>query len=433
MPQHRRHAVSVIRRGGDHLLSLIEGTLDLARIEAGKLRLDQRPMRFRDCVEEIAGLFELQATSKGIAFSFETEGALPGIVRADEKRLRQILINLLGNAVKFTSQGQVRFRVSHAREIARVEIIDSGPGMSEDELERVFEPFARGSAAGAASAAGTGLGLTISKMLTDLMGGEMRVASTPGVGSTFTLRLFLPEVRAAIAAAEAALPMPRSGYAGPRRTILVVDNEEADRQLLDDLLRPLGFVIETAASGEEGLARAAALRPDAIFMDLAMPGIDGWETIRRLRAGGDEALARVPLAVVSANAFDQGLDNDVGLPADDFLVKPVRLPTLLDWLGRRLGLSWVHADGPPPAPTPEPAPDATAAPAAMPAAAQLEALRELVGLGYVRGIVRKLDEIEAADAASARFVARLRALAREFQLDAMNRLLAQALDESARP
>ncbi|WP_374561798.1 ATP-binding protein [Ideonella sp.] len=424
MPAHRRHAVSVIRRGGDHLLGLIEGTLDLARIEAGKLRLDQKPMRFRESIEEIAGLFELQAVSKGIAFSFEPEGALPDVVRADEKRLRQILINLLGNAVKFTAQGQVRFRLRHAREMARIEIIDSGPGMSDDELERVFEPFARGSAAGNAAGAvigGTGLGLTISKMLTDLMGGEMRVASMPGAGSTFTLRLFLPELRAESAEHPLA-PRRRSGYAGPRRTILVVDNEEADRRLLADLLQPLGFVIEGAANGEDGLLRAAALQPDAVFMDLAMPGIDGWETIRRLRASDDGALAQVPVAVVSANAFDQGLDNDVGLPPADFLVKPVRLPTLLDWLGRRLEIDWLDDAT---APAPPPLEDT----GAVPAGEHLRALRELVGLGYLRGIGHKLDEIEAAEPACARYVARLRAMAREIQLDAMNRLLSQTLDE----
>lgn len=428
MPAHRRHAVSVIRRGGDHLLGLIEGTLDLARIEAGKLRLDQKPMRFRESIEEIAGLFELQALSKGIAFSFEPEGPLPDVVRADEKRLRQILINLLGNAVKFTAQGQVRFRLRYAREMALVEIIDSGPGMSEDELERVFEPFARGSAAGSAAGStvvgGTGLGLTISKMLTDLMGGEMRVASVPGVGSTFTLRLFLPELR--IEAVEHQLaPRRRSGYAGPRRTILVVDNEEADRQLLADLLQPLGFVIEGAANGEDGLTRAAALRPDAVFMDLAMPGIDGWETIRRLRGSEDAALAQVPVAVVSANAFDQGLDNDVGLPPADFLVKPVRLPTLLDWLGRRLEIDWLEDAA---APVPPPSEDT----GAVPTSDHLRALRELVGLGYLRGITRKLDEIEAAEPTCARYVARLRVMAREIQLDAMNRLLSQTLDEQQR-
>ncbi|MGM9490869.1 hybrid sensor histidine kinase/response regulator [Ideonella sp. YS5] len=424
MPTHRRHAVSVIRRGGDHLLSLIEGTLDLARIEAGKLRLEQKPMRFRECVEEIAGLFELQAQSKGIAFSFEPEGVLPELVRADEKRLRQILINLLGNAVKFTAQGHVRFRISHRREIARVEIVDSGPGMSEDELERVFEPFARG-AAGGAAVGGTGLGLTISKMLTDLMGGEMLVASRPGQGSTFTLRLFLPELRVEGPAALTA-PGARHGYEGPRRTILVIDNEEADRQLLADLLMPLGFVIETAASGEEGLERAAALQPDAIFVDLAMPGIDGWETIRRLRGHAVEHLARVPVAIVSANAFDQGLPNDVGLPPADFLVKPVRLPTLLDWLGRRLDLQWLSHE---PVATPPPA---APAPEVWPSRERLAALHGMVKLGYLRGITDQLDEITTAEPASASWVARQRTLAREFQLDAMNRLLTSVLDEQPR-
>jgi signal transduction histidine kinase/CheY-like chemotaxis protein len=334
MPAHRRHAVSVIRRGGDHLLGLIEGTLDLARIEGGKLTLERKPMRFRDCMGEIAGLFELQAAAKGIRFRAELAADLPEVVRADERRLRQILINLLGNAVKFTAQGEVVFRVHYAREMARIEISDTGPGMTPEELERVFEPFARGSSAGTAATGGTGLGLTISKMLTDLMGGEMTVRSTPGQGSTFGLRLFLPALPADTPSAAPPQRLARGGYAGPRRTILVVDNEEADRTLLVDLLQPLGFRIEQAASGEECLLRLQTLQPDVIFLDLAMPGIDGWETLRRIRAQG---LSQAAVAIISANAFDKGLDNDLGLPASDFLVKPVRLAELLDWLGQHLG------------------------------------------------------------------------------------------------
>jgi signal transduction histidine kinase len=420
VPPHRKQAVSVIRRGGEHLLSLIEGTLDIARIEGGKLRLDVKPMRFADCVHEMAALFELQAAGKGLAFRFEPKGNLPELVRADEKRVRQIVINLLGNAIKFTSQGQVTFRVRHAREMAWIEIEDTGPGMKREELDQVFEPFARGEHAGP----GAGLGLTIAKMLTDLMGGEMLVASTPGQGSTFTLRLFLPELRSEAAAA---LPPPgaRHGYAGTRRTILVIDNEEADRQLLADMLVPLGFAIETAASGEEGLERAATLKPDAVFVDLAMPGIDGWETIRRLRAGGDEHLAGVPVAIVSANAFDQGLPNDVGLPPADFLVKPVRLPMLLDWLGGRLALQWLPHEA---CVAAKPAPE----PEVWPPRERLAALQGMVQLGYLRGITDQLDAIAAAEPACATWVARLKSLAREFQLDAMNRILTEALDEQPR-
>ncbi|MFY9514579.1 MAG: ATP-binding protein, partial [Rubrivivax sp.] len=341
MPAHRRQAVSVIRRGGDHLLSLIEGTLDIARIESGKLALDVRTTRFADGLEEIARLFELQAAGRGLAFRFEVEGQLPLAVRADEKRLRQILINLLGNAIKFTQAGQVSLRVRYRREMARFEIADTGPGMSEGELARVFEPFERGSAASGMSVGSTGLGLTIARMLAELMGGEMTVASTPGQGTTFTILLFLPEAHGVLPDAAAA-QQRRTGYLGPRRRVLVVDNEEADRRLLQDLLQPLGFEVHSAAAGEEALAQLATAAPafDAVFMDLAMPGIDGWETIRRLREAGHT----MPVAVVSANAFDKRLDNIVGLPAEDFLVKPVRVAELLDWLGRHLALQWTLAE-----------------------------------------------------------------------------------------
>jgi signal transduction histidine kinase/ActR/RegA family two-component response regulator len=420
MPAHRKQAVRVIRRGGDHLLSLIEGTLDLARIESGKLALDVKPMRFRSCVSEIARLFELQAAGKGIGFRHEFDAGIPEVVRADEKRLRQILINVLGNAVKFTDRGEVVFRLHHAREMARFEIEDSGPGMTADELSRVFEPFERGSAAGGTAVGGTGLGLTIAKMLTDLMGGEMTVSSTPGVGTCFSIRLFLPELRATVIEAE--MPRaPRTGYQGPRRRILVVDNEEVDRELLASVLQPLGFEIYQAASGHECLAMLHQIRPDAIFMDLAMPGIDGWETLRRIQR---EGLSTAPVAIVSANAFDKGLDNDVGITPQDFLVKPVRVTELLDWLEARLALEWVLAD-PGMLVSPAPVPDMRT----LPSPHWLRSLASQVELGYYRGIVRVLDQIEAEQPDCAAFLARLRGLAREFQFDTMNRLIQDALDE----
>jgi signal transduction histidine kinase/DNA-binding response OmpR family regulator len=340
VPAHRKQAVNVIKRGGEHLLSLIEGTLDIARIEAGKLTLTVKPMAFADCVHEMAGMFEPQALAKGLAFSFDAEGTLPEVVRADEKRVRQILINLLGNAIKFTSQGRVALRVRYAREMATIEIEDTGPGLTVQEIEQIFEPFARGTAS-AQAAPGAGLGLTIAKMLTDLMGGELSATSTPGQGSVFTVKLFLPEVHRGMAARPVLAPVRvRRAYAGARRKVLVVDNEEPDRELLVHLLEPLGFELRTAASGHDCLdLLAAGLRPDAILMDLAMPGIDGWETIRRLR-GIEGGHARV--AIVSANAFDKGLDNDVGIRAEDFVLKPVRHSELLDWLERQLGLQWLE-------------------------------------------------------------------------------------------
>ncbi|MCW5234492.1 hybrid sensor histidine kinase/response regulator [Verminephrobacter eiseniae] len=435
LPPQRQQAVHVIRRGGEHLLSLIEGTLDIARIESGKLALEVTPMRFADGLREMASLFELQAAAKGLAFRFEPQGVLPEVVRADEKRLRQILINLLGNAIKFTTQGQVTLRVRHAREMARIEVQDTGPGLTASAIERIFEPFTR---AGAADTPGAGLGLTIAKMLTALMGGELTVSSQPGVGSVFQVKLFLPEVhdaapgRAAPSAA-ARSQRARKGYAGQRRRILVVDNEAPDRELLVQWLEPLGFALRQAASGLDALdLLASGYRPHALLLDLAMPWIDGWETLRRVRRMQRPDMPDMPCAIVSANAFDKTLDNDVGIRPEDFIVKPVRHGELLDWLERRLGLQWQHDDALLPA-LPSPAlPMAGAGTAAHPApltypdGATLAALAQVVALGHYRGILNILDDMERRQDTHRAFAQTMRQLARQFQFEAMGRILEQA-------
>ena len=429
IPAHRRGAVQVIRRGGDHLLSLIEGTLDIARIESGRLTLESAPMHFADAMDELALLFEPQAAARGLRFEFRRTGTLPGLVRADEKRLRQILINLLGNAVKFTRAGRVLFRVDYSREMARFEVEDTGPGLSDAELGQVFEPFVRGTAAGGNATSGTGLGLTIARMLTGLMGGELTVRSAPGLGSCFAVKLYLPELRARASQRVRPGGVRHVGYAGPRRRLLVVDNEEADRRLLIDRLAPLGFELLPAASGEAALVLLRNERVDAIFLDLAMPGIDGWTTLRQLRALG---LSDAPAAIVSANAFDKGLDNGLGIRPQDFLVKPVRMTELLGWLQDRLALQWHDAE---PDPLDAAAANAAAAdkPMQPPPADALRALDELVRLGYLRGIQRKLDAIEAEHPASAAFVGRLRGLAKGFQLDTLAHLVQSALADLADP
>ena len=430
MPAHRSHAIQVIRRGGDHLLSLIEGTLDIARIESGKLTLDLKPWRWQDTVREVAAMFEWQAQAKGLRFVFDAPAWWPPVVRADEKRVRQILINLLGNAVKFTQQGEVRLSIRHVREMATFEVSDTGPGIAPEELDRIFEPFARGAAHASGSAPGSGLGLTIARMLADLMGGELTASSRLGDGTTFRLRLFLPELNEEAPAAQPVLAPLYRGYEGARRRVLVVDNEEADRQLLARWLEPLGFEVTLATHGEDALrVLRDGLRPDVVFMDLAMPGMDGWETLRHIRAMG---LQPAPaLAVVSANAFDKGLDNDIGLPPQDFLVKPVRRDELLHWLGQRLGLTWQAADV---------AAQAAAAPASTwPPATQLAhgldatalgTLRELARLGYYRGFVQQIDRLSELHADCAQPLQRLRALAREFRFESIEQILQEALDEA---
>jgi CheY-like chemotaxis protein len=375
-----------------------------------------RALDFPDFLHQIVGMFELQARNKGLSFDYQPAGEIPPVVRVDERRLRQILINVLGNAVKFTARGGVTFKVECRREMAVFDIRDSGPGIPAADLERIFEPFERGSTA---QAGGSGVGLTIARMLTDLMGGQMQVSSTPGEGTLFRIRLFLPQVHSAQAARE--LPRGnRIGYVGVRRRILVVDNEKVDRDMLQSMLEPLGFVLEQAASGEEALKVIPRFAPHLVFMDLGMPGIDGWETLRRIR---QQQLTGAHLAVLSANAFDKGLDNDAGIAPDDFIVKPLRLPELLDWLGRKLQLEWVSADSPPPSAVPAPQ---APLPLIAPAEAHLAALDELIGLGYLRGILNKLGEIERLDTAHSEFVRVLRDLARQFQFDAMKEILRKA-------
>ena len=411
IPPKRKQAVSVIRRSGDHLLSVIEGTLDIARIEGGKLTLEVRALDFPDFMQQIVGMFELQARNKGLSFDYLPVGDIPPIVRADERRLRQILINVLGNAVKFTVRGGVSFQLECRREMAVFEIRDSGPGIPASDLERIFEPFVRGSTV---QAGGSGVGLTIARMLTDLMGGEMQVSSTPGEGTLFRIRLFLPQVHSAQAASE--LPRAnRIGYVGIRRRILVVDNEKVDRDLLQNLLDPLGFQVEQAASGDEALQTIPRFAPHLIFMDLAMPGIDGWETIRRIR---NQSLTEAHIAVLSANAFDKGLENDGGVAAEDFIVKPLRVNELLSWIGRKLQLEWVLAEMPAMAPA-----SVEPLPLIAPAAEYLVALDELINLGYLRGILNKLGEIERLGGQHGEFVRVLRELARQFQFDAMKEIL----------
>ena len=430
IPPHRKQALSVILRGGEHLLSLMEGTLEMAQIESGKLVLSPKPLQFEAAMADMAAMFELQALEKGLGFGYEVQGRLPEWVKADDKRVRQICFNLLGNAIKFTQTGGVILRVRYAREMAHIEIVDTGPGMTAVEIEKVYEPFVRGDSAGT-GAGGSGLGLTIAKMLTDLMGGEMQLKSVPGEGSVFAVRLFLPQLHMPPEGAkrlqtERAQRLSRSGYGGPRRKILVVDNEAGDRSLLLQLLEPLGFALRQAASGHDALdLLAAGLNPDVVLLDLAMPGIDGWETLRRIRALGGPQPA---VAIVSANAFDRALDHGLGIASEDFIVKPVRHSELLDWLERRLRLSWLTQVQTPREASPVQPPPATLLAAATPPRDELLALQALVQLGYFRGILNQLGEMALAHPPCAAFIQAQTALARLYQFETMLTQLQKAID-----
>ena len=191
LPTKPRDQVRVVRRSADHLSGLIDGILDISKIEAGRLYLSRDQVRVSDFLDQLVGMFRLQAAAKGIDFIFKRPAVLPVVVYADEKRLRQILINLLSNAIKFTQAGSVQFVVHYRSPVAEFEVIDTGPGIQPDDLERIFAPFERGALGVSQPQTGTGLGLTISRLLAGVMGGDIKVTSTVGTGSTFRVKILL--------------------------------------------------------------------------------------------------------------------------------------------------------------------------------------------------------------------------------------------------
>ena len=414
----RRAAVDTIRHSGEHLHGLIDGLLDLARIEAGKLRLDLAPLSTHEFLDDLARMVAPQAAAKGLHFELRTEGRVPPFVRADARRLRQILINLLGNAVRFTDRGSITLLLDHTREVARFKVIDTGIGIAEPDLERIFLPFERGSAGRRTGDPGTGLGLTITHLLTQLMGGELTVKSTPGQGSTFTVRLYLSETTEP--AAPRGVPhRPVTGYIGMRRSLLVVDDQPTQRQMLAGMLLPLGFRIREAATGNECLESVLEQPPDAVLLDISMDDMDGWETARRIRAAG---VTGVPIIMVSANAFENQNDKLVAAGCQGFVDKPVIESELLAALQRHLQLEWVAELAVP-----------SWAPAALPRPVRLpdehaRTLVRLARLGHRQGLQQALDSLVQQHPECTAQAAMLRVLVERFAWNELIDQLTRALD-----
>src|SRR6267378_4499018 len=336
LTERQLHGVGVIRQSGEHLLTLINDILDFARIEAGKLELSVTEIPVASFLHVIADIIRVRAEEKQLAFSCAIAPDLPAGVLADERRLRQVLLNLLANAVKFTDRGEVSLRVSFAPPSRlRFEVRDTGIGIGEDRREAIFKPFEQ---AGDRQhrVGGTGLGLAISRQLVRLMGSDIGIESRLGEGSAFCFELDLPVVQ--LRTAPATCERVITGYEGPRRKILVVDDVAANRMVLGDMLRPLGFEMAEAASGREGLEKAQSLRPDLILMDSVMPETDGLEATRRLRKL--PSVGKVAIIAISADASGTNEATALAAGADAFLSKPIDHGALLAQIGGLLQLQW---------------------------------------------------------------------------------------------
>jgi signal transduction histidine kinase len=339
LTERQQLGVSAIRQSGEHLLTLINDILDVAKIEAGKLEIVPNEFHLRKFLHTVCDIIRVKAQQKpALVFSCDFAPGLPEAVQADERRLRQVLLNLLDNAVKFTERGQVTFRVRFTPPTRlRVEVEDTGVAMSPAQLARLFRPFEQVGDAQQRSG-GTGLGLVISRQFVRLMGGEIHVDSRSGVGNLFWFELDVPP------ASWATQDLPAhdggaAGYSGPTRRVLVVDDVAENRALLVQALSGLGFDVSEAANGHDGLAQAQALQPDLVLMDLVMPDIGGLEVIRRLRRL--PLLATTPIIAVSASATPEVEAHTLAAGANAFLAKPVDLKNLMHVTARLLQLAWI--------------------------------------------------------------------------------------------
>jgi PAS domain S-box-containing protein len=409
-------ALSVIQQSGEHLLGLIDEILDMAKIEHGTLDIVDDPFDLHRLLETIAAIMRVRAEAKGLAFTTTESAQLPAAVHGDERRLRQVLTNLLDNAIKYTRSGTVALQVAPHEGRIRFVVEDTGIGIEPAHLSEIFNLFHQVRDPSVA-VDGTGLGLAISRRLTRLMGGELRVASICGVGSRFWFDLDLPEVDTPAPVAETRAVI---GVQGAKRRLLVVDDEDYGRSLLRDLLVPLGFEVHEAADGEAAIEEAVRLRPDAILMDIRMPRLNGLEASRRIRRMAE--LEGVVIIAISAGAFERDRQHCIESGANDFIAKPFRQEKLLDTLCKHLGLTPIHALDETDAGT------ATGEPAAIPGTEQLHGLLQMATRGDIKGLLDTVEHLESLDPAYSSFVAQMRTRTAGYQMKELRRWLKSLKD-----
>jgi CheY-like chemotaxis protein/anti-sigma regulatory factor (Ser/Thr protein kinase) len=418
----------VIRRSAEHLAHLVEGLLDIAQVEGGALRLTREAIRFPEFLDQIIAMLDLQAQAKGLALVLERPEHLPEFVHADPKRLRQVLINLVTNAIKFTHAGVVTVKVDYRNELATFTIIDTGIGIAPEDAERIFAPFERvGGPAG--ERPGVGLGLAITQALVHIMGGEIRVESALGEGSRFIVRLMLsqpltpPSEPAPVAGAV-------TGYLGRERWVLLVDDDAAHLAMVRGLLDPLGFRVHTASDAATALALAAQLQPDLVLCDVMLGAENGWDLAAQLRARHGAAMR---IVMLSGEAPQSAGTPPADGPANDtFVTKPFDFTELLDVIADQIGVEWVRAAGS--AVTAAPAP---AVPLALPyaiapvAAAHCAEIERLVRIGHVRAIEAEIDTLAALAPEAAPLADRMRAALDSFDLKALANIARTVASDAA--
>ena len=398
-PAHGR--LRTILQAGQRLLRLINDVLDLSKIEAGGLQLHSAPFDLRQEFDEIARLFDERARARGLRWQATIDLADLEPVRGDRTKIGQIVMNLLGNAVKFTEQGGVTFAVRRRAHRIEVEVQDTGPGIDAEELAQLFAPFRQGRAG--MDKGGTGLGLVLARHLATAMGGDLTIDSAPGRGTTARLVLPLPvedDARFHVPTPGQAERVERLDPATPVRAVVVEDDAHS-RDILLHLLRRIGCQVDAAADGQAGLDLVRRQRPDIVFTDIRMPVLDGMRLLARLRAGDDPAL---PVIAVSASSLEHERRHYIEQGFSDFVGKPYAFEDIYRMLARHVGARFVPGDPVPaaalPADSPPLLPTGTVPVRAEAARAVLAALREAAIGGQMRQVRAQLDALGTLDAAA---------------------------------
>ena len=427
--KNHQQNLQLVYQSGQHLLALINDILDFSKITAKKLVLEPKAFCLSVFLDDLASLIRIRTQNNNLSFTYQLLDDLPDCVNGDETRIKQVLLNLLGNAVKFTTEGNISFRVGYVKDFTnehkpdpemiatdkiRFEVEDTGIGIPADKLESIFLPFEQVSN-DLAGKQGTGLGLTISNNILQLMDSKIQVKSTAGQGSIFWFDLHLPRIETDIVCTPIGSISTPVGFQGRARKILIVDDVPANIQVLSGYLKPIGFEIAEATNGQEGLAVARSFKPDAMLLDLVMPVMNGIDMATKVRE--DIQLKETIIFAVSANVqFSDGIKLDRQL-FNTFVSKPIDLSQLLNLLGTHLKLEWIMAD------TNTANPDNSPESLVIPPAEIIEELLNLAKLGDINQIIQQTSLLEQSDQKYALFTQQIQQLAVNFEQNNLLTLL----------
>jgi signal transduction histidine kinase/CheY-like chemotaxis protein len=400
----QKELVRTMQSCAEHLRQLITDLLDLSKLEANELKLILQAFDLRVMLDGLIKTFWLEAQNKGIALELEVKDPFPEWVEGDQKRIHQILGNLLHNAIKFTEKGRVKLRVESERSDVHFTIIDTGCGIMPDRLADLFRPFSVLDEK-SLKLEGTGLGLSISHKLAEMMDGSISVESVVGQGTTFQVTIPLSSTEAVVEIQKTVVD-----YHGRRRRILVVDDKEANLIVLRTMLESIGFIVDTADTGTKSLELAKFARPDVVFLDLMMPGMDGFETARNLHA----IYADVP--IVAATAHSGEAMNERALEAGFLKIvnKPIELQDLLDSIKKHAELEWVFGviKPTPEAERKEPAIELITPPPKI----DLDDILDLAKRGYVKSLEERAERLIEEKPDFLPFARQVKTMARDFKL-----------------